>query len=162
MNYAASRWIAFVALLPRLVFAPPLVPSRPPRPVSRPSRPLQPGDWNNPRGRRKIGRTLSARLVTMASSSTSVVELEPVQLAVLSSKANSSANPIESPPAGQPLGTADDHVHDLPRPGTSTSVVQRWNYPRGNAAKVAACFFSFVVMGANDAAYGVSSRLPGR
>ncbi|KAI1436475.1 putative MFS transporter [Xylaria sp. CBS 124048] len=31
---------------------------------------------------------------------------------------------------------------------------ERWNRPRGNIPRVASCFYSFVVMGANDAAYG--------
>ncbi|ORY61539.1 major facilitator superfamily domain-containing protein [Pseudomassariella vexata] len=42
----------------------------------------------------------------------------------------------------------------LPPPNTATDVVQRWNYPKSNIPKLAACFWSFIVMGANDAAYG--------
>ncbi|ETS81356.1 hypothetical protein PFICI_06358 [Pestalotiopsis fici W106-1] len=34
------------------------------------------------------------------------------------------------------------------------TTVQRWNHPRRNIVKIAACFWSFIVMGANDAAYG--------
>ncbi|KAK7975305.1 kinase-like domain-containing protein [Apiospora arundinis] len=39
-------------------------------------------------------------------------------------------------------------------PPTATEMVQRWNYPKSNVPKIGACFWSFVVMGANDAAYG--------
>jgi hypothetical protein len=101
----------------------------------------------------------------MASSSTSVVELEPIHSTTISFKADGVVHPVKSPLTGRPLGTANGHpdsVDDLPRPGTATSVVQRWNYPRSNVPKVAACFWSFVVMGANDAAYGVSFSAPER
>lgn len=33
---------------------------------------------------------------------------------------------------------------------------ERWNFPRTNIRRVGACFYSFIIMGANDAAYGVS------
>lgn len=33
---------------------------------------------------------------------------------------------------------------------------ERWNFPRTNMRRVGACFYSFIIMGANDAAYGVS------
>ena len=35
--------------------------------------------------------------------------------------------------------------------------VERWNYPRSNIVKTVATFWAFLVMGANDAAYGVRS-----
>jgi len=44
-------------------------------------------------------------------------------------------------------------------PPAAVEMVQRWNHPKSNVPKVGACFWSFVVMGANDAAYGVSSSL---
>ncbi|KAI1200136.1 putative MFS transporter [Nemania serpens] len=31
---------------------------------------------------------------------------------------------------------------------------ERWNFPRTNMRRVGACFYSFIIMGANDAAYG--------
>lgn len=37
---------------------------------------------------------------------------------------------------------------------------ERWNYPRSNVFKTLATFWSFLVMGMNDAAYGVSDRSP--
>ncbi|KAK5626066.1 hypothetical protein RRF57_001781 [Xylaria bambusicola] len=42
-----------------------------------------------------------------------------------------------------------------PTPPTAAEVKERWNYPRHNIPRVSACFYSFIVMGANDAAYGL-------
>lgn len=35
-------------------------------------------------------------------------------------------------------------------------VLEKWNHPRINICRIFATFWSFLVMGANDAAYGVS------
>lgn len=35
--------------------------------------------------------------------------------------------------------------------------LEKWNQPRGNIYRSLAAFWSFLVMGANDAAYGVSA-----
>lgn len=49
----------------------------------------------------------------------------------------------------------DDSV--LPSPTTSPNEQPMlWNHPRSNLFKVLSAFFAFVVMGANDAALGVS------
>lgn len=40
-------------------------------------------------------------------------------------------------------------------PATAISALERWNYPRHNIARLVATFWSFIVSGANDAAYGV-------
>lgn len=50
-----------------------------------------------------------------------------------------------------------DPVEFLPQPSTTVSVVERWNSPKGNIYRTAATLFAFIIMGANDAAYGVSS-----
>lgn len=42
-------------------------------------------------------------------------------------------------------------------PVTVAHVVERWNEPRFNMFRTFATFWSFVIMGANDAAYGVSA-----
>lgn len=52
--------------------------------------------------------------------------------------------------------------NSLPPPTTAVNVVERWNYPRSNIPKVGACFWAFIVMGANDGAYGVSGALLSR
>jgi hypothetical protein len=49
----------------------------------------------------------------------------------------------------------DDDPMDLPSPTTHPTVkAERWNHPRSNFFKTSAAFWSFVVMGSNDAAYG--------
>jgi len=42
-------------------------------------------------------------------------------------------------------------------PATAVNALERWNYPRHNIARLIATFWSFIVSGANDAAYGVCS-----
>lgn len=49
-----------------------------------------------------------------------------------------------------------------PVPGTIAAAAnakdaERWNYPKGNAYRVFSTFWAFMVMGMNDAAYGVST-----
>jgi hypothetical protein len=51
---------------------------------------------------------------------------------------------------GQCLG--DDEVAEP----SAAVPLERWNYPRSNLYRIGATFFSFLVLGANDAAYGVS------
>lgn len=49
----------------------------------------------------------------------------------------------------------DDSPTDLPSPTTQSAIQpERWNHPRSNLFKTMAAFWSFVVMGSNDAAYG--------
>ena len=43
-----------------------------------------------------------------------------------------------------------------PQPSTTVFAVERWNNPKANMYRTSAVLFAFVVMGANDAAYGVS------
>lgn len=50
-----------------------------------------------------------------------------------------------------------DPAEFLPQPSTTVSVVERWNSPKGNIYRTSATLFAFVIMGANDAAYGVST-----
>ncbi|KAG9186505.1 hypothetical protein G6011_09613 [Alternaria panax] len=48
-----------------------------------------------------------------------------------------------------------DPVENLPSPTTQAAAkLERWNHPRTNFFKTSAAFWSFVVMGSNDAAYG--------
>lgn len=49
----------------------------------------------------------------------------------------------------------DDPVGTLPSPTTQAAEkLERWNHPRSNLFRTMAAFWSFVVMGSNDAAYG--------
>lgn len=52
--------------------------------------------------------------------------------------------------SGRTLAVEDD------APSTAVSALEKWNYPRHNIPRLMATFWSFVVSGANDAAYGVS------
>jgi hypothetical protein len=55
-----------------------------------------------------------------------------------------------------PSPTGNSRVQSaLPSPTTATEALPRWNHPRSNMFRVFATFWSFLVMGANDAAYGV-------
>ncbi|KAI1077269.1 MFS general substrate transporter [Whalleya microplaca] len=95
---------------------------------------------------------MAARIQPNGSSSTSVVELEPLsewpkQTVEIPSVQGPSRQSKDATPGEKDTGS-------LPPPNTAAEVVQRWNYPRSNIPKLAACFWSFVVMGANDAAYG--------
>ncbi|KAK6083688.1 MFS transporter [Seiridium cupressi] len=89
-------------------------------------------------------------------SSTSVIEMEPVRLALSPklTKIASSPLPQELLRNDELAAAAAVEDDELPPPSTASSIVQRWNYPRSNMPKVAACFWSFIVIGANDAAYG--------
>lgn len=57
------------------------------------------------------------------------------------------------------LGTTDhENVRDEENPpSTAVNALQKWNYPRANMWRVFACFWSFLVVGMNDGAYGVRS-----
>jgi hypothetical protein len=73
---------------------------------------------------------------------------QPQSVNSLSSRENDS---IHSNRAG------DDPAESLPSPTTSSEKLQRWNHPRTNLFRTLAAFWGFVVMGMNDAAYGVRS-----
>ena len=68
------------------------------------------------------------------------------------------------PAPEQALETENPVNGDNDPPATAVSALERWNYPRHNIARLIATFWSFIVSGANDAAYGVCpslSRMPG-
>ncbi|KAK6199138.1 hypothetical protein LQW54_010057 [Pestalotiopsis sp. IQ-011] len=97
-----------------------------------------------------------------SSSTTSVIEMEPIRLAPSPKSTGLTSSPLPRELMGQheatgltPVSAPADEDDELPPPSTATSTVQRWNYPRSNIPKVGACFWSFAVMGANDAAYGI-------
>jgi hypothetical protein len=53
---------------------------------------------------------------------------------------------------------ADDVDGSLPSPITASEQLQKWNYPRVNLWRTLAAFWGFIIMGANDAAVGVSGH----
>lgn len=99
-------------------------------------------------------------------SATYVMELEPIdngqfaptRLANHNKGAVSSSGRRLSSRKSQPSIQADlaesDRNETLPSPTTASAPVERWNSPRINIYRLAATFWSFVVMGMNDAAYG--------
>ncbi|KAK7192506.1 MFS transporter [Paraphaeosphaeria sporulosa] len=74
---------------------------------------------------------------------------------------SSSQTSIELQPVGAssneqtPIRDNNDPAEFLPQPSTTVSVIERWNHPKSNIAKTGATFFAFLLMGANDASYGV-------
>lgn len=104
----------------------------------------------------------SFRTQQNTGSSTYVIELEDRGI----SKTQTPNKP--SPPQSvYSLGRREtpraSHDHDedrqetLPSPTTHVAdQVQKWNYPRINVGRTMGMFLSFVVMGLNDGAYGVS------
>lgn len=61
-----------------------------------------------------------------------------------------------SSPRGSNDGPRGSHdgVSSLPAPTTVSHTVERWNQSRANMCRVFAAFWSLLVMGMNDAAYG--------
>lgn len=94
-------------------------------------------------------------------SATYVMESPSVELNDLShyiSKPEDAKLAMAKPPsinAGKTLQEKDP-IERLPSPTTQADAkLERWNAPRGNVWRTLAAFWSFIVMGANDAAYGV-------
>ncbi|KAK7942411.1 uncharacterized protein PG986_011524 [Apiospora aurea] len=88
-------------------------------------------------------------------SSTAVMEMQDMDILAPHSKLEEARRP--RPDASGSSSSREEEGQDPsspPPPPTATQVVQRWNYPKSNVPKIGACFWSFVVMGANDAAYG--------
>ncbi|KAL5622519.1 hypothetical protein FOBRF1_001769 [Fusarium oxysporum] len=77
-------------------------------------------------------------------SSTATQTHEPIELTTLEG-CHVRDKELEEQPSPPP--------DDIPPPYASAQV-QRWNYPRGNIAKLAFAFLSFIIAGMNDAAVG--------
>jgi hypothetical protein len=82
------------------------------------------------------------------------IRLQPMAASSTSERPRRSASDSNGSVAGR--SSAGDDV--LPPDGAVTAV-QQWNKPRLNMWRVFATFGSFALMGANDAAYGVSPDL---
>lgn len=102
----------------------------------------------------------------MASTSTYTMEA-PVQSIELQDISNYITKPATSwkinETRGSRLGEDDgsDPVENLPSPTTQAAErLERWNTPMVNFWRTLAAFWSFVVMGSNDAAYGVRIDSP--
>lgn len=96
------------------------------------------------------------------STSTSTIELTSLPQHPLPTKQSSLGRGLilqDQPPTSQ--NSVDQLVDECAtgeNAGTVVSAAQKWNDP-GNAARVAAAFWTLFVMGANDSAYGVSIAL---
>jgi len=89
-------------------------------------------------------------------ASTCVVEPE-VELQDVSSflKQPQDAKTAQGGAVEERAGYDDDPVESLPSPTTQAAEkLERWNQSSTNVSRTFAAFWSFVVMGSNDAAYG--------
>ena len=107
----------------------------------------------------------------MSGSSTSVIEL-PYRAAASSSAGNAAGilGKVQvAQVSGERLGGAEEinrSTHSSfdqvetgnfeAADGTVVEAAEKWNSPRINIFRVGATFWSMMIMGANDAAYGVS------
>jgi hypothetical protein len=89
-------------------------------------------------------------------SSTCVVE-QPIELQDVSSYVQKPPNAKMTPSlkVSDDSSQNDDPVETLPSPTTQAAEkLERWNQSKTNLSRTFAAFWSFVVMGSNDAAYG--------
>lgn len=96
----------------------------------------------------------------------STATMPPLELEMNHIEPNTPSNASKRAPSvgGRSLGSnkassnkseADaDRNETLPSPTTATEFVEKWNSPRINLYRLPATFWSFVVMGMNDATYG--------
>lgn len=105
----------------------------------------------------------------MSTSSTTIELLEaPVRHldapTLIKGNGKTPSQGAEGYPPPRTLGTTtprSSHDHTgadpdvvLPAPNTASQPLERWNHPRSNPPRVFAAFWSLMVMGMNDAAYG--------
>lgn len=89
-------------------------------------------------------------------SSTYVVE-HPIELQEVSSylQKPQDAKATLGQKVSDQVTQEDDPVEDLPSPTTQAAEkLERWNQSKTNLYRTFAAFWSFIVMGSNDAAYG--------
>lgn len=68
------------------------------------------------------------------------------------------STPVELQPQPQPHPheVESQQIDEATPPPTAANVLETWNQSKSNICRTLATFWSFLVMGANDAAYGVS------
>jgi hypothetical protein len=84
---------------------------------------------------------------------TSSLELESLPAAHLAPSTKETALRNTEVRGNEPEGLDAD---DFAGSESVTNALQQWNYPRANFYKYLATLLGFIIMGANDAAYGVS------
>ena len=82
-----------------------------------------------------------------------------VEMAPLASSAKTLAIDFGKETSSGPVDFSKNADSALPPPNNTVPALQRWNHPKTNMWRVFATFYSFIILGANDAAYGVR-RLP--
>ena len=92
-------------------------------------------------------------------SSTYVVELQPITIPAEPPRVKADGEAFRSLSQQDLRHESQDNDQNnfLPSPTTATEVVSKWNHPRINVYRTFSTFFSFLIMGANDAAYGVGA-----
>lgn len=107
---------------------------------------------------------MSSSIRHTGASSTAVVELDPIihlrhEADEPSNKHAATHRSISLQPDQVVEVNAQDRNESLPSPSiASQENIERWNESRMNIARIAAAFWGFVLMGLNDATYGVSNR----
>lgn len=89
-----------------------------------------------------------ARNLGIFPSSSSDIELQPGPFG-----ASHHHHPVVASAPSAPVRDGEA-VEALPIPQSTATALERWNKPRTNAYRTMATLFAFLVMGANDAAYG--------
>ncbi|KAF4307248.1 hypothetical protein GTA08_BOTSDO05339 [Botryosphaeria dothidea] len=105
---------------------------------------------------------MAFQAVNNGGSSTCVVELQdqtclPTKPVSIKSQRPESIRSVRSLTLSQipdDSSKNNDPVDTLPSPTTATEKLQEWNNPRVNTYRTFSAFWSFFIMGANDAAYG--------
>ena len=90
-------------------------------------------------------------------SSAVVVELESQKHATDDSPCLRLPSRPTSISHGTPEPSHTSTPDDTDTPAAAVSALEKWNSPPANIDRTLATFWSFLVMGLNDAAYGVSS-----
>lgn len=104
---------------------------------------------------------MSTTTMTISRMDNGEKSLEAIELDPKSTRSRQSLSKkkstTENSSVGGKLGHDEENIRDQTEPPeTAQPVLQSWNRPRSNIGRVVAAFFSFFVMGMNDATPGVS------
>lgn len=90
-----------------------------------------------------------------STTATSVIELQsPLRSERQYSIGNNHNNEEDHDETGQTFDSPEE-----PPTGAVVHALEKWNAPSRNIPRTLATFWSFLIMGANDAAYGVRSSV---
>ena len=102
---------------------------------------------------------MAFQTVNNAGSSTCVIELQdqpriPTKPASVKQQRPGSVKSLSLSQIPKSSSENNDPIEILPSPTTATEKLQAWNNPPVNKYRTFSAFWSFFIMGANDAAYG--------